>query len=170
MDIPRFYTREEAAAKAWAKEHGWYGRSGGWIYRPDGSVFSQGWWTLASSLRRRGELHEIPGRGWFLGSEEDAANHRSMAQFDLAILSKGKYVWVHTTSPEGETSTTEGTSLGVKIRDGRHVLAVVTNDWTRKEVEIDPETIRLIQVPHPDYPTLRKEFMLRRLRATKPSA
>lgn len=43
----------EAATRAWAADHGYEGRGGGWVYGPGGKPFCQGWSGLTAVLVRR---------------------------------------------------------------------------------------------------------------------
>lgn len=54
----------EAAARAWAKEHGYSGRGGGWIDNPSGHIVCQGWSTFAGRLERNGDIRLIDGTWW----------------------------------------------------------------------------------------------------------
>lgn len=56
----------EKAAKAWAKEFGYTGRQGGWIYDACGQPYTQGWGSLADSLRRRGAIAQGSDGLWYV--------------------------------------------------------------------------------------------------------
>jgi hypothetical protein len=46
------YPSKLAATKAWAAMYGYLGKTGGWIYRPNGDAVCQGWASLADTLTR----------------------------------------------------------------------------------------------------------------------
>jgi hypothetical protein len=59
------------AARAWAKLHGYEGRSGGWIYRPDGKIVTQGWHSFALYLRRNNRIAQSTENGlWYVLDQE----------------------------------------------------------------------------------------------------
>jgi hypothetical protein len=58
------------AAKAWAKEFGYQGRSGGWIYDTSGKPFVQGWGSFAEYLRRNGRIGQGSDGLWYVLDRE----------------------------------------------------------------------------------------------------
>jgi hypothetical protein len=60
----------EKAAKAWAKEFGYEGRAGGWIYNPSGRTVTQGWGSFADTLRRQGKIAQGSDGLWYVLDRE----------------------------------------------------------------------------------------------------
>lgn len=54
------------AAKAWAAEHGYEGRKGGWIYRPNGMPQCQGWQSLGVLCARVGRIRQGADGAWYV--------------------------------------------------------------------------------------------------------
>jgi hypothetical protein len=54
------------AAKVWAKEFGYRGAGGGWIYGPDNKPHTQGWGSLAYELQRRGAIAQGSDNLWYV--------------------------------------------------------------------------------------------------------
>jgi hypothetical protein len=61
---------EIKAARAWAKQHGWEGRPGGWIYNPRGKPVVQGWWSFAEMLKRKSWISEGADDKWYVFNRE----------------------------------------------------------------------------------------------------
>ena len=58
------------AAKAWAKEFGYTGKAGGWIYDASGDPVTQGWANFASNLRRLGRIAQGSDGKWYVIDRE----------------------------------------------------------------------------------------------------
>jgi hypothetical protein len=77
IDDPRWaglvsegFTNKRNATKAWAKEHGYVGKPGGWIYRPNGESVCQGWDSLADTLVRQLKLAKGSDERWYVLDRE----------------------------------------------------------------------------------------------------
>lgn len=54
------------AAKAWAKDHGYHGAEGGWIYNPSGGTVCQGWASFAMTRHAIGDIAEGADGAWYV--------------------------------------------------------------------------------------------------------
>ena len=57
---------EVKATMAWAKEHGYHGGIGGWIYGPDGETVCQGWFSFARLCRSAGRVVADQWGRWYV--------------------------------------------------------------------------------------------------------
>ena len=60
----------EKAAKAWAKDFGYTGKAGGWIYRPNGETVTQGWFNFAQICKRAGRIAQGSDGLWYVLDRE----------------------------------------------------------------------------------------------------
>jgi hypothetical protein len=58
------------AARAWAKLHGYQGRSGGWIYNASGQVVTQGWHSFVGYLRSNNRIAQGADGLWYVIDRE----------------------------------------------------------------------------------------------------
>lgn len=61
MSAARQFPNGRAAAKAYAAEHGFTGRKGGWIYNQADRPICQGWDSYVAMLTRRGIIRDLDG-------------------------------------------------------------------------------------------------------------
>jgi hypothetical protein len=54
------------ALKAWAVEHGYEGRKGGWIYNPSGKPVFHGWEAMVPSAVRVGRIAQGSDGAWYV--------------------------------------------------------------------------------------------------------
>ena len=69
MSKPTWEMKPRALARVFGEHFGFAGRTGGWIYSPEGRPVAHGWDQFAQQLQRRGWIRVGSGVNWRAAGE-----------------------------------------------------------------------------------------------------